>query len=188
MSNKPNKTIWIIADPHFLHARLVKYCKRPVDFTNKVFQGLCKIPEKDILICLGDISMGREKEIYEKFIKPIKCRKILVKGNHDHKTNNWYLNHGWDFVCYGFYDNYRGKKVLFSHYPKPADDYDFNIFGHMHNNVNSWDNVSEEFKLFICNKHLLLCLEELHYQPVKLDYVIDKADKFRLINRFKENK
>lgn len=106
----------------------------------------------------------------------------FVTGN----SNNWYLTHGWDFVCYSFHDTYRGKKVLFSHYPICTDDYDFNIHGHLHNNIYKFENLTQENREFVNEKHLLFAMELTKYQPMKLDYIIDKADKFRLINTFKK--
>jgi calcineurin-like phosphoesterase family protein len=147
-----------------------------------------RIPETDALICLGDISIGQELKVYEKFIKPLKCKKILVKGNHDRKTNTWYLNHGWDWVCYSFGDNYFGKKILFTHYPKPADDYDLNLHGHLHNNVYKWKHLTAENKKFVCEKHLLISFECQNYAPVKLNHVLSKPDNFRLINAFNRSK
>ena len=182
------KNIWVIADTHFLHDNLCKeeYCSRPKDHNQRIFKNLMLIPEEDLLIHLGDISMGRELDVYEWFIKPLKCRKILVKGNHDQKSNTWYLNHGWDFVCYAFSDTYFSKKILFTHYPRPANDYDYNLHGHLHNNMYKWDNLTKENKEIVNEKHLLLSCETNNYKPLKLNYIIDKIDKFKLINAFKE--
>ncbi len=182
------KSVWVIADPHFLHDNLCKeeYCNRPEDHSERIFKNLMAIPEGDLLICLGDLSIGKENEVYERFVMPLKCRKILVKGNHDRKSNTWYLNHGWDFVCYAFSDDYFGKKILFTHYPRPADGYDYNIHGHLHNNIYKWEKLTEENKKFINEKHILLSCENNNYKPLKLNYVIDKIEKFRLINAFKE--
>lgn len=190
MRNNPAINLWIAGDLHFLHDNLIKeeYCSRPADHSNKIFKNLMTIPENDLLICLGDISIGRELEVYEKFIKPLKYRKILVKGNHDRKTNNWYLTHGWDFVCYSFQDTYRGKRVLFSHYPVCADGYDFNFCGHLHNNIYKFENLTKENQVFVNEKHVLFALELTNYRPLKLDYMIDKVDKFRLINTFGNKK
>jgi len=182
------KNIWIISDTHFFHDKIIEYCNRPKNHTNKIFKNLMAIPEKDILIHLGDISIGREIEVYEKFIKPLKCTKILVKGNHDRKSNNFYLEHGWDFVCYSFSDTYFNKKILFTHFPKHTDGYDFNIHGHLHSNVYKWEQLTKENKNFINERHLLFAVESTNYRPMKLNYIIDKFEKFQLINLFNKYK
>lgn len=186
----PLINIWVVSDLHFLHDNLIKeeYCSRPENHSEKIFEYLMQIPKKDILVCLGDISIGKELEVYDTFIKPIKCKKILVKGNHDRKSNNWYLNHGWDFVCYSFQDTYRKKKILFSHYPKCADDYDLNIHGHLHNNIYKWEKLNEENKSFVNDKHLLISMELMDYKPKTISYIIENIDKFRLLNTFKKDK
>jgi calcineurin-like phosphoesterase family protein len=180
------KSIWVCSDLHFLHDNLIDYCGRPDDHSNKIFKNLMAIPEGDLLICLGDLSIGREADVYEWFIKPLKCRKILVKGNHDRKSNTWYLNHGWDFVCYSFIDTYFGKRIVFSHYPIPYKDCDYNFHGHLHNNVYKYDHLTDENKAFISDRHILINCEDNGYRPLKLNYVIDEIEKFKLINRFKE--
>jgi calcineurin-like phosphoesterase family protein len=95
-------------------------------------------------------------------------KKWLVKGNHDEKTNHWYLNHGWDFVCDHFSDVYFGKRILFSHEPQAYDInlYDVNIHGHLHDN--SRHGRPEDFCINgrICK---LVAIEYTNYQPVTLE-------------------
>ena len=183
------KNVWIVSDMHFLHDKLCEpeYCSRPKDHSTKIFKNLMQIPEGDMLICLGDISIGRELDVYEWFIKPLKCKKILVKGNHDRKSNSWYLEHGWDFVCYSFIDTYFSKRILFSHFPKPYTDCDYNFHGHLHNNVYKVEQLNTENKKFINERHILVACELSNYRPLKLNYMIDKIEKFRLVNLFKES-
>jgi len=182
------KNIWIISDTHFLHDKLIEYCDRPKDHSIKIFKNLMTIPEGDLLIHLGDISIGKELEVYEKFIKPLKCNKILVKGNHDRKSNSWYRNHGWDFVCYSFSDTYFRKKILFTHYPKPTDNYDYNLHGHLHSNITKLEHLTKENQNLINEKHLLFAVELNGYRPLKLNYIIDKIEKFQLIKIIKNAK
>ena len=78
--------------------------------------------------------MEKDDIVHKFIVDELKCKKILVKGNHDSKSNSWYLEHGWDFVCEEFKDTLYGKNILFSHYPKVWDGvYDLNIHGHFHN-------------------------------------------------------
>lgn len=173
----------LITDTHFYHQNMIPYCGRPENFNELLFASLSKLDENDILIHLGDVSFGNHYKAHENFIMPLKCKKILVKGNHDYRSNNWYLNNGWDFVCYTFSDKLCGKKILFSHYPLPADRYDFNIFGHFHNNINSWNKLNPNFKQLLNEKHLLLCVEETNYKPVRLSYLVDKYKEFQMLTR-----
>lgn len=175
MSDK-GKRYWIITDPHLLHDKTVQYCNRPKDFTYRIHKGLSDIPAEDILICLGDISASAlETEAHERFIKPLKCTKILVKGNHDKRSDTWYYRNGWDFVCLSFKNTYFGKNILFSHHPKPWDwYYDYNIFGHFHNiPCERWE---PELKKYISDRHILLAIERTQYKPVNLNWIVSKAN------------
>ena len=130
------RNYYIITDTHFNHED--KMCTedvgRPKDYAERIYNSLINLREEDVLIHKGDICIGKDKEMHDKYIIPLKCKKILVKGNHDNKSNNWYLDHGWDFVCDTFTMKYEGKKILFSHIPQPWDGVsDMNIHGHLHN-------------------------------------------------------
>lgn len=123
---------WILSDPHFHHEMMILWKYRPSDYAARILKGLQRIPKEDILICLGDITIGKDEEVHAQYIKPLMCRKILVKWNHDKKSNAWYLSHGWDFVCIDFCDFIFGKMVVFTHCPVKLDAWVVNIHGHLH--------------------------------------------------------
>lgn len=160
--------MWIIADTHFNHKNIIEYCHRPLDFEERIFKSLNKVLQDDILIHLGDVCVGQDEAVHEKLKHCLKCRRFLVKGNHDKKTNSWYLSHGWDFVCESFTDRYFGQKIMFSHKPKQLEKYvDLNIHGHLH----EIDEGQKELKLgtVLTEKHKLFSLEKENYKPVLLD-------------------
>ena len=120
--------------------------------------------------------------MHEKYIKPLKCKKWLVLGNHDHKSNHWYLNNGWDWVGRQFKWKYGGKYILFSHIPQPDDRwFDINIHGHFHNS----DHRKRELELvaIYTNKHYLLAIENINYQPVLLTTILSKRQFNQSVNR-----
>lgn len=126
--------IYLTTDTHFNHKNIIKYCDRPIDYEKQIVDGFKTLSQEDTLIHLGDICIGNDLQVHEEIIVPIKAKKILVKGNHDPKSNEWYLRNGWDFVCTHFYDKFFGTKILFSHIPVHWDGiYDVNIHGHLHN-------------------------------------------------------
>lgn len=158
---------WLITDTHFGHEAMLEYCGRPENFSEKILHNLIThVGENDILIHLGDICIGRDEEWHNR-LREVKGKHWLVKGNHDRKTNTWYLSHGWDMVCDQFRDYYFGKIVVFSHKPVIWNgDYDINIHGHFHNS----DSRRHEPELVaIKNSYQkLLAIEYTDYQPVKL--------------------
>ena len=99
---------------------------------------------------------------------PLKCKKILVKGNHDKKSNNWYQNHGWDFVVREMTQDWFGKRILFSHKPAPVHvRYNINIHGHFHDAAHHrWEQLLVERYSFPFNR--LLSIEYENYRPVLL--------------------
>lgn len=167
-----NKNYYIITDTHFFHKKVVEYCFRPEDFQEKIIKGLNQLGENDILIHLGDICVGRDKETSD-IIKNIKCyKKILVRGNHDSKSSWYYMENGWDYVCDGLSLNYGNKRIYFSHKPILKNlNFDINIHGHFHNAPEErWDKDC----LFGYDKkfHKLLVLEDNNYKPFLLGQLI----------------
>ena len=158
---------YIISDTHFSHEAIVKYCMRPLDHEAKLMNNMSQIKAEDCLIHLGDICIG-EDHMNHSFIKDLKCRRILVMGNHDSKSWSWYMEHGWDFVCESFKMEYCGKKICFSHKPQPWDgDWEINVHGHLHN-LGHRDKEFKELKQW----HRLYSPELMNYQPIELSKFI----------------
>ncbi len=129
--------IWVISDTHFGHQKMEKYCGRPKNFEEKIIKNLHRlIKPSDVLVHLGDFSIGNNQEWHNRVLKPLQCKKWLVLGNHDRKSNSFYLCNGWDFVGRYILGTWYGKDILFSHVPQWQSDLPFNlnIFGHFHNN------------------------------------------------------
>ena len=177
--------IWILSDTHFNHPKMIEYCDRPKNFEELLWAGLKELKEEDLLIHLGDICIGKDKEVHQHLQGISGCRKILVKGNHDMKSNNWYLENGWDFVCDFFYDKYYNTNIYFSH--RPILDIGkncINIHGHFHNtlprlNKKQWAYATEEEKhknvlAGITDQHRLLAVEYTNYKPISLESFFTK--------------
>ena len=173
--------IYLASDFHFGHSRMVQYCDRPLDFSERIFDGLQTIPADDHLICLGDVCVGRDKEMHERFIAPLKCRKSLVLGNHDKKTRTWYLSHGWDEVEKRIIiDIGGGKRALLTHeFDQYLDNISINLAGHLHNHLErilagrfviegEEERNAGWLSYYNPKKHILVSMEELNYKPIEL--------------------
>jgi calcineurin-like phosphoesterase family protein len=72
------------------------------------------VKNDDVVIHLGDVSAGlggREDQLKE-LISSLKGRKFLIRGNHDHQTDKWYEDAGFEKV----FDHVRLGGVLLLHY------------------------------------------------------------------------
>ncbi len=157
---------YIVTDLHLGHAKMVEYCGRPIDHSERILEALKDIPEDDTLICLGDICIGKDSEWHTKLMDSLRgVKKILIKGNHDHKTNKWYLEHGWDEVHLELTGEYCGAKITFSHRPIQGIK-NINIHGHMHNNEHRMDDETK--KWYDKSIYKLLAIENTNYKPVVL--------------------
>lgn len=163
---------WLVTDTHFGHAKLVEY-GRPVDFERRLFDSLSRISSEDTLIHLGDVCVGRDQDIHDKYITSLICRKWLLKGNHDNKSTTWYLNHGWHFVADSFTLRFNHQNILFSHVPRADSGYDINIHGHFHDNDHR--KYEPELMAIQNEKQKLLAVEYTNYQAVTLESFLGKS-------------
>ena len=169
------RRIYLISDTHLGHKHMLEYCGRPKNFSELLIANLARLDATDTLIHLGDVCMGEDEEWHKLMDKHIKCTRILVRGNHDHKSSKWYYDHGWDFVCKQFKDKFFGKEVLFSHKPQVWDgEYEMNIHGHFHNS----DHRRQEPELLAIKNgyQKLIACEYTDYKPVLLRSVIEEYD------------
>jgi calcineurin-like phosphoesterase family protein len=163
---------WLISDTHFAHKKMDEWGGRTGDWQEQLWKGLESIPETDTLIHLGDICIGDDAQVLERINNLHVRTKILVRGNHDNKSATWYLEHGFDFVCDGFWLDYMGGNLLLSHRPMHPDMWRFshNIHGHTHGN----NHRSEEYFGWLDpkNYHIDISPELVGYKPLKLDTIM----------------
>lgn len=143
---------------------------RPTGYESRIFKSMMSVGYDDALIHLGDVCIGKDEEMHERYIEPLQCKKILVRGNHDKKSDSWYYDHGWDFVCDEFVLHKYGYKIVFSHIPLPLTNIDVgivNVHGHLHN----MEHRNAELTKF----HRLISLEKHGYEVQSLQKVIQNT-------------
>lgn len=140
---------WLTSDIHFFHENIIMYCGRPYagcdDMNEKIISEWNRVVEQDDrVIFVGDLSAGlrgRHDEL-AKIISSLKGRKHLIRGNHDHQTDDWYLAAGFESVANWMLED----RKLFIH--KPATEmnpevvslcaglqYDVIVHGHIHDKL-----------------------------------------------------
>ena len=102
--------IYFIADTHFNHANIIKYCNRPFKNTDEMNEYIIKrwnsiVKETDTVYHLGDVGFGKFEEV-KKLVGNLNGRKILLRGNHDFKIG---VN-AWKEI--GFLEVYKKKIIL----------------------------------------------------------------------------
>jgi len=154
---------WIITDTHFNHKYVVEEGGRPLDHSEQLIQN-CKrlIAAQDTTYHLGDVIFNRMSMLKE-MLDVIPGRKILVRGNHDHKTNGWYERNGFHFVA----DYITLGNVILSHKPleRFPDGAEYNIHGHQHNDAHR---LAESSHYYDTRRHFKLALEDVGYKPVQM--------------------
>lgn len=79
---------WFTADTHFSHARIIELCGRPFadveEMDAAILDGINSlVSEKDRLVILGDICLGKLEESLLNLGKIRTAELVLVPGNHD---------------------------------------------------------------------------------------------------------
>ena len=138
--------IYFTSDNHYFHDNIIKYCQRPfVDHRDMNEEMLARwnsvVGPDDFGIFVGDISAGLRKRTDElrSIIQRLNGTKILIRGNHDHQPDEWYLESG--FV--GVFRHLNLGGVLLCHYPvrsfeeweidvSQLGEYSHIVHGHVH--------------------------------------------------------
>lgn len=153
---------WLTTDTHWNHEAMVTLCGRPADFGDQLLKNLRHaLAEQDTLIHLGDVIFYKYPELKD-MLDSVKGRKILLMGNHDRKTQNWYSRNGFSFVA----DMIVIGDIMFSHKPIQTlpTGVRLNVHGHWHN-----DEHHRRPDWYSESTHRLLSVEVTKYKPVKLE-------------------
>jgi len=101
--------LFLTSDTHFNHWKLGR-SKGSTESYIKTHNEIVR--ETDTVIHLGDVIFSKASELTE-INSRLNGSKILVRGNHDKRTNAWYRNHG--FV--GCFNRLEIGKFVFTHKP-----------------------------------------------------------------------
>lgn len=152
--------IYFIADTHFNHENIIKYCDRPFSNAKEMNEYIIQkwnsvVKEDDIVYHLGDVGFGTT-EMLKELISRLNGTKILLRGNHDFKRG---VN-GWKEV--GFSEVYKKKielgNLILTHEPiEILEEGKINVFGHIHNKL-----LGERFNK---ENHICISCDVVDYTP-----------------------
>lgn len=154
---------FIISDTHFGHENVIKYCNRPFANAKEMDEAMIKnwnevVSNKDTVIHLGDFGLG-SKEYIKSILQRLNGRKILIKGNHDNWTDEWYREAGFAYVSK--FPIVWNDIYILSHSPLPplADKLPFfQYYGHIHTDERYQDTSTSK----------CVCVERIGYRPLFL--------------------
>lgn len=171
--------IYLISDTHFNHKNIITYEDRPFPSIVEMNDAMIKnwnsvVKPEDTVIHLGDVGLGNESSL--KYIIPsLNGHKILIKGNHDSKSKNFYLECGFEDVLNNMLEVINGQMIYFSHRPesRPGDGtkYDIHFYGHVHSK--DYHGIYPT----IARNGACLCVERWNYTPVPLLEVLEMCNK-----------
>lgn len=166
-----NDNVVLTTDWHLGHRNMCldSYEGRPVGYEELIFSNLVtSLHPGDTLINLGDVGFGPNvfkliSDFLERLKAAVNVECVLVRGNHDGKSINFYRSCGFDDVVPSMViDNF-----LLTHRPRAVEDHQVNIHGHLH----SGRHRATERSIMSDANHVLLGIENTGYRPVRLNEV-----------------
>ena len=150
---------YVIADTHFGHSNIIKYCNRPfssvAEMNDKLIGNWNKtIKHDDIVYHLGDVFFGKENS---SIIHELNGTKHLIIGNHDNIRDRDILG-GFSKILLNknIFDS-KGRQWHLTHMPIVVENNIINVHGHIHD------------KKINDNKHICVSVEHINYTPLNID-------------------
>ena len=173
--------IYLTSDTHFGHDKLSEVHGRPEDFGERLLASI-KSRQGDLLIHCGDFCIGEDDRHVKAYMAAAKGfqKKILIRGNHDKKSDYWYMARGFTFVTEAMLSEFFGQMLLFTHMPVKRDDGywsphfppTFNIHGHLHGDAHR--KLAMDESLYDRAYHYDLAPEIHDYKIVDLESLFNR--------------
>ena len=158
---------FVISDLHLGHKNIIQFERNEFSSVEEHDAFIIKkwnsvVNDSDLVYVLGDVAFSLDLASLKEKLTLLKGTKILIKGNHDHKTNSFYKKSGFKEVYDGPLYIFKGRIIL-SHEPvREAFNNPFviNVYGHLHNEILSLPNFISVSAKTIAYKPLNLSLIE----------------------------
>lgn len=172
---------WVVADWHFGHENIIRYCKRPFLNVDRMDAEIIKrhnavVNPFDKVYVIGDVTLkGADRKGWvRRLLSKMHGRKVLVFGNHDDWHWQQYLDVGFE-SCHTFLElpytetvdtgigpMEETTTVRLCHDPAWAQDPNYIwVCGHLHNNF------------FSAPSHIKIVSVELtDYQPIRMKDIL----------------
>ncbi len=169
-------TVFVISDLHLGHKGVLGFTYgdgplRPFADIHEMHQVICDrwrsvVQQGDKVYVLGDVSMTKSVKL---LLASLPGSKRLVKGNHDHFSDNWYHEAGFQRI----YGVRQINGVWLTHvpmHPQSMDKAIGNIHGHLHmreimftppGSCASWPD----------SRYFNASVERINYTPISIDEI-----------------
>jgi calcineurin-like phosphoesterase family protein len=164
--------VFLIADTHFGHKNIIRYCSRPFDDIvemNKVLTDNWNktVKPDDYIIILGDVAPFSSASAISWYLSQLNGIKILINGNHD----KGFVTGCKAVLKRGAALNYDGESFVLCHMPnvfEPEVVADrWRIHGHIHDKTEL---------INVADKRMNVCVETIGYAPIELNKLLKKRD------------
>ena len=176
------KNIWFTADLHLGHRKVALEIGRPWKTIPEHDEAIIArwnlmVKPGDTTYLLGDFAMPQKvpgvdsMKLYRKYLNALNGKKILIKGNHDHMSQDMYKQftevHDMREI------KIDGQYWFLCHYPMRSWNRSFygvpHLFGHVHGRVpDRIDSMSTDVGVDV---------KEANYSPFPYDYLKEKMSK-----------
>ena len=182
LSDMSHSRIWFVADTHFGHANIIRFCDRPFSSVEEMDRTLVanwndRVAPDDTVFILGDLFFRCENP--EPILETLKGRKRLILGNHDSSwTGKVDLSRFFERVD-SFYQGSIGPcGATLCHYPMPEWPHSsrtYMIHGHIHNNTHD-----DFWPLLAARDRVLNAGVDVNgFRPVTLDELVENNRRFK---------
>ena len=162
--------VWLASDWHLYKSEVTVEQKEQskFDLERIIIQQKLMVKPNDLFIYLGDLAHKNcGPEYYEKIrnaYSKLNGIKILIRGNHDIESDDFYLSCGFNYI----FNTLQYKNIVFSHRPINLKDFPkakINIHGHLHEHKGYFDGKTDlKGYLGVYDKKM---------KPIKLSTIID---------------
>lgn len=167
---------FFIADEHFGHFNIIRYCNRPFDSVEEMNEELIKrynsvVDKNDVVIHAGDFTLEK-KEVAYKYQKRLSGTHIFLKGSHDYWLRGIRCHEIWEKTIDGIYVvvcHYAMRVWAKSHYNS------YQLYGHSHGKLES---IGKQWDVGVDNND---------FYPVSFDQIKEimknRPDNFNLVRK-----
>ena len=181
--------IYFIADTHFNHINILKYCQRPFANIEEMDASLIQnwnatVRQNDEIYILGDFCMNKDPVKAHNIVARLNGAKYLIRGNHDLFLNK-YEQFESDFVWIKDYAEItlEQRKFVLFHYPIAEWNGFYketiHCYGHVHNHEIAQDTKRQSANgaIEMTGRAVNVGVDVNNFRPISIHEVIRMADK-----------